>query len=233
MSYQNQSEERVLKHGLSSRLFHWGLVLGFLPAAITGFIIWLKPGSEDFVNMAMRIHITGAIILTIVCIFYSILATDRIVAFIRNISEWNRDDLKWMMVGGGYAHKIILKKEILVPPMGKINSGQKLMGIFMFHGGIFLLVSGWILYAFIPVAPKVLIYWFAFGHLWIGIFLGLCTFAHIILGIYNWADFKAMFTDGTMSIEQARHHNPLWVEHKIELVRKECKNNSTIITASE
>lgn len=233
MSYQNQSEARVLKHGLSSRLFHWGLVLGFLPAAITGFIIWLKPGSEDFVNMAMRIHIIGATILTMVSILYSILATDRIVAFIRNISEWNRNDLKWMMVGGGYVHKIILKKEVLVPPMGKINSGQKLMGICMFHGGIFLLVSGWILYAFIPLAPKVLIYWIAFGHLWIGIFLGLCTLAHIILGIYNWADFKAMFTDGTMSIEQARHHNPSWVEHKIELVRKECKKDSTIITATE
>ena len=43
MSHQGESESRVLKHRLSSRLFHWGLVLGFIPAAITGFIIWLKP----------------------------------------------------------------------------------------------------------------------------------------------------------------------------------------------
>lgn len=231
MSHQPQSEPRVLKHGLPSRLFHWGLVLGFLPAAITGFIIWLKPGSDDFVNMAMRIHIIGATILTIVALCYSLLATERIVVFIRNISEWNRDDWKWMKVGGGYAHKIILKKQIPVPPMGKINSGQKIMGIFMFHGGIFLLVSGWILYAFIPLSPKVLIYWIASGHLGIGLFLGLCTFAHIILGIYNWADFKAMFTDGTMSIMEAQHHNPLWVEHKIELLEKESSNDSTVITA--
>jgi formate dehydrogenase subunit gamma len=206
-------------------------VLGFLPAAITGFIIWWKPGSENLVNMAMKIHIIGATILTIVVILYSILATDRIVAFMRNISEWNRNDWQWLIVGGGYAHKIILKKEIPVPPMGKINSGQKMMGIFMFIGGIFLLVSGWILYAFIPLAPKILIYWIDFGHLWIGIFLGLCTFAHIILGIYNWADFKAMFTDGIMSVAEARHHNPLWVEHKIELVKKERKNESTRIMA--
>lgn len=230
MNHQKERKARVLKHKLPSRLFHWGLVLGFLPAAITGFIIWLKPGSEDFVNMAMRIHIMGAAILTISVIFYSIIATDRIVAFIRQISDWGYNDLKWMMIGGGYAHKIILKKEISVPPMDKLNSGQKSMGVFMFHGGIFLLFSGWILYAFIPLAPKELIYWIDFGHLWIGVFLGVCTFVHILLGIYNWADFKAMFGDGTMTLEEANHHNPLWVEHKIEPVNGKNKNETGVIT---
>lgn len=216
-----QGEQRVLKHRLSSRLFHWGLVLGFLPAAITGFIIWLKPGSEDFINLAMRTHIVSATILTLAVIIYSVTTVDRIVAFIRQISDWTHHDLKWMMVGGGYAHKIILKKEIPVPPMDKLNSGQKSMGVFMFHGGIFLLFSGWILYAFIMVVPKAFIYWIAFGHLWIGLFLGACTFAHIGLGIYNWADFKAMFGDGTMTLAEANHHNPLWVKHKIEPVKKD------------
>ena len=230
MKHQKAREPRVLKHKLPSRLFHWGLVLGFLPAAITGFVIWLKPGSENLVNMAMQIHIVGAAILTLSAIFYSIIATDRVVAFIRQISNWGRNDLKWMMVGGGYVHKMILKKEIPVPPMDKLNSGQKSMGVFMFHGGIFLLFSGWILYAFIPLAPKELIYWIAFGHLWIGLFLGVCTFVHIFLGIYNWADFKAMFGDGTMTLAEANHHNPLWVENKLEQVKKEQKKDSEIIT---
>lgn len=229
MIHQGERESRVLKHGLSSRLFHWGLVLGFIPAAITGFIIWLKPGSEDFINMAMKIHIIGAAILTVSIIFYSIVSMNRIVVFIRSISQWGHNDLKWMAVGGGYAHKIILKKEIPVPPMGKINSGQKTMGILMFHGGIFLLFSGWILYSFIPLAPKEIIYWLAFGHLWIGVFLGLCTLAHIFLGIYNWEDFKAMFGDGTMPLSVAQHHNPLWVEHDIELVNKDHKSDSEVI----
>jgi formate dehydrogenase subunit gamma len=231
MNHQGKSEPRVLKHRLSSRLFHWGLVLGFLPAAITGFIIWLKPGSEDFVNLAMRIHIVGAVVLTLAVILYSFVSMDRIVAFIRQISNWSYDDLKWMMVGGGYAHKIILNKEIPVPPMCKLNSGQKSMGVLMFHGGIFLLFSGWILYAFIPLAPKELVYWIDFGHLWIGVFLGLCTFAHIGLGIYNWADFKAMFGDGTMTLKEAQHHNPLWVKNKIEPVKKECDSDSKVLPA--
>lgn len=230
MKHHEESELRVLKHSLSSRLFHWGLVLGFLPAAVTGFIIWLKPGSDDFVNLAMQIHIVGAAILTIAIISYSFVSVDRIVAFIRQISNWGLNDLKWMMVGGGYAHKMILKKEIPVPPMCKLNSGQKMMGVFMFHGGIFLLFSGWLLYAFIPFTPKELVYWLDFGHLWVGVFLGLCTGAHIFLGIYNWADFKAMFGDGTMTVAEAQHHNPLWVENKIEPVKKEHDSNSEGVT---
>ena len=230
MGHQGEHESRVLKHCLSSRLFHWGLVLGFIPAAITGFIIWLKPGSEDFVNMAMKMHIIGATILTVAVISYSISSIDRIVVFIRSISQWGHNDFKWMMVGGGYAHKIILKKEIPVPPMGKINSGQKMMGILMFHGGIFLLFSGWILYSFIPLAPKEFIYWIDFGHLWIGVFLGLCTLAHIFLGIYNWEDFKAMFGDGTMPLSVAKHHNSLWVEHHIDPVKKDDKSASEVIS---
>ncbi len=228
MRHQGGNEAKVLKHRLSSRLFHWGLVLGFIPAAITGFIIWLKPGSEDFINMAMKLHIIGATILTVAAIVYSSVAMERIVVFIRSISQWGHNDLKWMAVGGGYAHKIILKKEIPVPPMGKINSGQKMMGIFMFFGGIFLIFSGWMLYSFIPLAPKEVIYWLDFGHLWIGVFLGLCTLAHIFLGIYNWEDFKAMFGDGTMPLSVAQHHNPLWVEHDIEPVKKDHKSDSKV-----
>ncbi|MBC8014760.1 MAG: cytochrome b/b6 domain-containing protein [Sporomusaceae bacterium] len=226
--HQGENESRVLKHRLSSRLFHWALVLGFIPAAITGFIIWLQPGSENFINMAMKIHIIGAAVLTIGIILYSIVGFERIVVFIRSITQWGQNDLKWMAVGGGYAHKIILKKEIPVPPMGKINSGQKVMGILMFCGGLFLLFSGWILYAFIPVAPKEIIYWLDFGHLWIGVFLGLCTLAHIGLGIYNWDDFKAMFGDGTMPLSVAKHHNPLWVQSDIEPVKKEGKKGFAV-----
>lgn len=230
MNHHDKNEPRVLKHPLTSRLFHWGLVFGFLPAALTGFVIWLKPGGEDFVNLAMRIHIIGAVILTVSSIIYSIVAVDRVVAFIRQISSWNMNDFHWMKVGGGYAHKMLLNKEIEVPPMDKLNSGQKSMGILMFHGGIFLMVSGWILYAFIPVAPKEIVYWTALGHQWIGLFLGLCVFAHIFLGVYNWVEFKAMFGDGTVPLSAARHHNSLWVETKVEPVKKEETNASKPLT---
>ena len=211
-----QQEPRILRHPLASRIFHWSLILGFLPAALSGFVIWWKPEGEDFVNLAMRIHIIGATIFTVASILFTILATDRVVAFIRHISEWTMHDVRWLMVGGGYMHKIVFKKEIPVPPMDKMNSGQKSMGALMLHGGIFLMVSGWLLYAFLPITPREIAYWLGLGHEWIGLLLGVSTLAHIGLGIYNQAEFKSMFGDGTIPLAVAEKHSPLWVERHVE-----------------
>ncbi|WP_371362921.1 hypothetical protein SRRS_39470 [Sporomusa rhizae] len=219
MSHHDEHGPRVLKHPLISRLFHWGLILGFMPAAITGFFIWLKPFSDDTQNLLMQIHIVGAWILTIACAGYIIFAMDRIVAFVRRLTTWDERDMKWMLVGGGYPQKMLLGKTIPVPPMGKMNSGQKQMGIMMLLGGIVLIVTGWGLYAFLPVAPKAVMYWFDMFHLVIGIILGLAVFAHIFLGVYNWGEFLCMFGDGTQSLEEAKHHNPVWVENEIEPVK--------------
>lgn len=217
----NNEGTRVLKHPLSSRLFHWGLIFGFLPAALTGFVIWLKPGSEDFVNLAMRIHIIGAVILTISCIIYTVFCLDRVIGFIRRSFSFDDRDVGWLMVGGGYPQKMLLGKKIIVPPMGKINSGQKIFGICLLIGGFLLIVTGWILYALIPVAPKNFIFWVDKIHLVVGIFLGLFMFVHIFLGIYNWGEFKAMFGDGTQPLGEAEDHNPVWVANEIEPVNKE------------
>ncbi len=219
MSQHDEHGPRVLKHPLISRLFHWGLILGFLPAALTGFFIWLKPFSDDFQNLLMQIHIIGAWILTISCICYILFGMDRIVGFTRRIFTWDERDLAWMKVCGGYPQKMLLGKTIPVPPMGKINSGQKQMGIMMLLGGIVLIVTGWGLYAFLPVAPKAVMYWFDMLHLVIGVFLGLCLFAHIFLGVYNWGEFICMFGDGTQPLHEAEHHNPVWVENEIEPVK--------------
>ncbi len=209
---------RVLKHPLCSRLFHWSLILGFLPAAATGFILHLKPGSDDFVNLAMKIHIAGAAILTIGCILYAAFCLDRVVAFIRRNFSWDDRDVGWMLVCGGYPQKMFLGKKIAVPPMGKINTGQKIFGICLLFAGPILILTGWILYAFIPVVPKALINAINHIHLILGIFMGLFLCAHIFLGVYNWGEFKAMFGDGTQPLSECLDHNPVWVEKDIEPV---------------
>ncbi|MEG6584969.1 cytochrome b/b6 domain-containing protein [Dendrosporobacter sp. 1207_IL3150] len=230
MGHHDAQGPRVLKHPHRSRLFHWGLILGFMPAAITGFILWLKTGSEDFVNISMKIHIVGAVILTISALLYTFFSLDRIIAFIRLIFNWDDRDVGWMLVGGGYPQKMLLGKEITVPPMDKMNSGQKIFGICLLLGGILLIVTGWLLYAFIPVAPKVFIYWADKIHLVFGIFLGLFMFVHIFLGIYNWGEFKAMFGDGTQPLSEAQHHNPVWVEKKIEPVKNETADKTNVVS---
>lgn len=210
---------RVLKHPLCSRLFHWGLILGFLPAAVTGFVIWLKPGGEDFVNLAMRVHIVGAAILTVSSALYALLCLDRVVGFLRRSFAWDDRDVGWMLVGGGYPQKMFLGKKIAVPPMGKINSGQKIFGVCLAFAGPLLILTGWLLYAFLPVIPKELAWWTNTVHLWLGVFMGAFLGVHMFLGVYNWGEFKAMFGDGTQPLAEAEDHNPVWVEKDIDPVK--------------
>lgn len=207
----------VLKHGWKSRLYHWCLVFGFLPAALTGFVLWLKPGGEAFVNLAMRIHIAGAALFTVATILYAVFCYDRVIAFLWRILDWTADDFNWMKVSGGYPHEIFLRKKIAVPPMGKMNSGQKIFGICLFFGGLLLLATGWLLYLYLPMLPRGLGHMIGMAHWAVGIFLGAFLFGgHIVLGLYNWGECVCMFGNGTMKVSEAAHHNPLWVENEIE-----------------
>lgn len=216
MNHQDTQGPRVLKHALKSRLFHWALILGFLPAAVTGFMLWLKIGGEHLLNVAMQIHIVGATVATLAAVLYTLFAFDRVVAFLRLIFTWSDRDVGWMLTGGGYPQKMLLGRKIDVPPMDKLNSGQKIFGIGFLFGGIILVVSGWILYAFIPVLPKAFIYWTDLVHLGVGIVVGLMIVPHIFLGIYNWGECKAMLGDGTQPLAEVQEHCPLWVANKIE-----------------
>lgn len=219
----------VLKHTLSTRLFHWGLILGFLPAAFTGILIWLKVGSEDFVNIAMKIHIVGAWILTISCVCFFLFCYKRVVAFWRTAFNWTKDDIEWMKVSGGYPHKIFLGKTIPVPAMGKMNSGQKMLGIMVFFGTIVIIVTGWLLYAFLPMVPKQIAFYADFLHLYLGLFLTLAICCgHIVLSVYNWGECVCMFGDGTMKVNEAMHHNELWCKNEIEPVQNQIQTGTTV-----
>lgn len=210
----------VLKHTLATRLFHWCLVLGFLPAAVTGVVLFLRPFSDGLMHLAMQIHIAGAWLLTLSCVLFFLFCPQRVAAFWREIFCWRKDDLIWLSKSGGYPQKILLGKTIPVPPMRKMNSGQKMMGIMVFFGTIIIIVTGLILYVALPLVPKEIAWTADKLHLIIGLGLTACVFGgHIPLGMYNWNEFLCMFGNGTMKIEEARHHNELWVEEDIERVK--------------
>jgi len=210
----------VLKHEPGTRLFHWGLILGFLPAAFTGIAIWLKPFSGDTMNTLMQIHIIGAWILSVACVLFFIFKYKRVVAFWREIFTWTKADVEWMKVSGGYPQKMFFGKIVPVPAMRKMNSGQKMMGIIVFVGTILVVVTGWILYAALPMVPKEIAFYSDKIHLILGLGLTLCVVCgHIVLSIYNWNECICMFGDGTMKVNEAKHHNELWVNEDIEPVK--------------
>lgn len=217
---QFSDDDIVLKHALPTRIFHWCLVCSFLPAAFTGIILFLRPFSNNGMHLTMQVHIVSAWVLCIACLLFLVFQFKRVIVFCREIFSWSKNDIKWMMLCGGYPQKIFLGRTIEVPPMRKMNSGQKFMGIIVAFGTIIMIITGLVLYIALPEIPKEIAFVTDRIHLVAGVLLTVCVCCgHMVLGIYNWNEFKCMFGDGTTRINKIKEHNELWVEYDIEPVK--------------
>jgi formate dehydrogenase subunit gamma len=209
------TEKMILKHPLSVRIFHYLLILSFLPLAVTGVILYFKPLSESAMNLTMHIHVIAGVVLTVDAIAFFLIAFDRVVLFTKRIFSISANDFQWFMVLGGYPQKILLGKKVAVPPMGKYNSGQKLFGVCVFIGGTVLIFSGWILWAFPHLMPRQTVYMMSMLHIFFALILTLFLFVHLFLGIYMFDDFKSMIIHGKIPFDESREMSPLWVKDEI------------------
>jgi len=215
------SDKTILKHPLSVRIFHYLLIISFLPLAVTGVILYFKPLSESTMNLTMQIHVVAGVILTIDAIAFFLIGFNRVVLFIKRIFYFSMNDLKWFGILGGYPQKILLGKKVAVPPMGKYNSGQKLFGICVLIGGTVLIFSGWILWAFPHLVPRDTVALLGLLHTFFAWVLTLFLLVHLFLGIYMFDDFKSMILHGKIPYDEAREMSPQWVEKEIILISKD------------
>lgn len=210
-----QNDKMILKHPLRVRMFHYLLIISFLPLAVTGMILYFKPFSDATMNLAMRVHIVAGALLTLDAAAFFLLAFDRVVLFVKRVFAFTVDDIKWFAVLGGYPQKLLMGKKIPVPPMGKYNSGQKLFGLCVFIGGTVLIFSGWILWAFPHLVPRAAVAWMGELHTFFAWVLTLFLCVHLFLGVYMLDDFKAMILHGKIPYEEAKEMSPKWVEKEL------------------
>jgi formate dehydrogenase subunit gamma len=209
------SETMILKHPLRVRIFHYLLIISFLPLAVTGLVLYFKPFTENTINLMMQIHIIAGVLLTLDAVAFFLIGFDRVVLFIKRVFTISVNDFKWFAVLGGYPQKILFKKKVSVPPMGKYNSGQKLFGVCVVIGGTILIGTGLVLWAFPHNFPRQTVALFGSLHTIFGWLLTTFLLVHLFLGIYMFDDFKAMLLNGKISYEEAREASPLWVEKEI------------------
>ncbi|HEU20363.1 MAG TPA: formate dehydrogenase [Deltaproteobacteria bacterium] len=213
------SKEFILKHSLGVRIFHYILVVSFVPLAFTGIVLYFKPYDELTMNLYMRIHVILGIVLTLDAIAFFLVGFERVVTFVKRMFTFFGDDVRWFTILGGYPQKFLLRKKVPVPPMGKYNSGQKVFGICVVVGGTILIVTGWALWAFPHILPVGMVLLFGNLHMIFGWILSIFLLVHIFLGIYMFDDFKAMFLHGMIPYGEAEETAPKWV--KTELVKIE------------
>jgi formate dehydrogenase subunit gamma len=196
-------------------MFHYLLIVSFLPLAATGLMLHFKPFAESAMNLVMQIHIVAGVLLSLDAAAFFLIGFNRVVLFIKRIFTISADDLKWFSVLGGYPQKFLLKKKVPVPPMGKYNSGQKLFGVCVLIGGTILIGTGWILWGFPHNFPRQTVALFGHLHAIFGWLLTLFLPVHLFLGIYMFDDFKAMLLHGKIPYDEAKEASPLWVKNEL------------------
>ncbi len=127
--------KKIYAFGLFMRVMHNVAAIAFLVLIPTGFIMAFGDffGGGMFVRICKHLH-------GIATPVFAITVLPMVIAWIRDMI-FNMDDVKWMMIVGGYLSKV--KRPI---PAGKFNAGQKAWFWIAMPGGIVMIITGAIMY---------------------------------------------------------------------------------------
>ena len=192
----------IQKSTAFERIVHWLLALSCLALLLTGLgflykdnLGWLNTIFGG-VHLARSVHNWGGIIFAVSLVL-------SLGTWVPECIKWSSDDSKWLGMLGGYLSK---EKDKELPPQGKINAGQKVLGIAVFISGVIISISGIIMWLSTPSALWVLI------HNICALLFAVFVPVHIYLATAaNPGTFRIM-TIGDIPLYWAKKKHPKWVK---------------------
>jgi formate dehydrogenase subunit gamma len=180
---------------------HWVLAISCFILTISGFafLFHLKSVGALFGGFPLMrdIHNWAGVVFSV-----SLFLT--MFNYLREAFSFDSDDLQWMKVAGGY-----LSKKVKVPPMGKLNSGQKLYYIALLGSGVTIAASGFVIWL-LPENKQ----WVLISHLFHNVSFILFMIAvpvHMYLAtIANPGTLRIMLS-GKIPYWWAKKKHPKWV----------------------
>ncbi|RXJ88252.1 formate dehydrogenase subunit gamma [Arcobacter sp. CECT 8985] len=117
------------------RFIHWLAGFSFIVLIPTGFVMVFGTffGGGEFVRVCKELH-------AIATPFFAVSVLPMLIMWFKEMLPTS-DDIKWMMILGGYLNK---RKDPI--PAGKFNAGQKMWFWICTLGGIFMIITGAIMY---------------------------------------------------------------------------------------
>lgn len=218
MSENNNA--RILRFHLPDKVFHSMNAILWFALVITGAIVYLCDLDASTGEMLMTWHIGLGIAFTFCLFGYIFFAPDRFAMMMHACMTWDKNTILWFRNFGGYPRRFfhIPLGPVEVPPQGRYNGGQK-ASYLLFMGMIAALtVTGWMLWIGAPLLGKAVFLWTFYFHVWGSIIVSvLVVCAHIPLALLSMEHFKGIWRlgPGTISVEAAEHHAPLWFERDV------------------
>jgi formate dehydrogenase subunit gamma len=195
--------EMVKKASTEEIINHWVLAGSCILLIITGygFLFQLNAVGGLFggFNAMKAVHNWAGIVFSI-----SLLGT--LFNYLGEALTYDADDWAWIKMGGGY----LTKGPVKVPPMGKLNPGQKLYYLVILIAGIAIAASGLAIWL-VPGARTLTLVSHLVHNLSFILFV-VAVPAHAYLGtLANPGTFRIMVY-GTVPIEFAQKKYPKWMK---------------------
>jgi formate dehydrogenase subunit gamma len=181
---------------------HWVLAISCILLTISGFAFLYK---IEWIGMLFGGFNAMKVVHNWLGIVFSLSLVMTLPTWFKECSTYDKDDLAWIKAAGGY-----LSHKAAIPPMHKLNTGQKLAYLGVLGMGIGIAVSGFAIWL-LP-ASKTLLLWSHFIHN--VCFVGICLFIpiHVYLGaIANPGTMQIMIT-GMVPVWWARKKSPKWIQ---------------------
>lgn len=127
--------KKIFAFSVLARFIHWVAAVGFILLIPTGLVMVFGSyfGGGTFVRLCRLFHEIGTL-------FFALSLLPMFFMWVLHMFP-TTDDIKWMMIVGGY----LSKKKVPVPA-GKYNAGQKIWFWIATFGGFVMVVTGALMY---------------------------------------------------------------------------------------
>jgi formate dehydrogenase subunit gamma len=195
--------EMVKKASAAEIINHWVLAVSCILLIITGygFLFQLTQISSlfgSFITMKTVHNWTG--------IVFSVSLVGTLFNYLGEALDLSVDDWNWIKIGGGY----LTKGHVNVPPMGKINTGQKLYYLAILAAGMGIVASGLAIWL-VPGMPTLTLVSHLAHNIAFVLFV-VAVPAHIYLGTLANPGLLQIMIHGMVPLEVAKKRYPKWMK---------------------
>ncbi len=181
---------------------HWVLAISCILLTISGFaFLYQLEGLAMFFggfNAMKYVHNWLGVIFTI-----SLVVT--MPTWLKECTTYDKDDIAWIKVAGGY-----LSHKVAIPPMHKLNTGQKLAYLGVLGMGFGIAATGFVIWLFPTNQTLMILSHFLHNACFVGIAIFIPV--HVYLGaIANPGTMRIMIS-GTVPVWWARKKSPKWIQ---------------------
>jgi formate dehydrogenase subunit gamma len=198
---KRKMDRMIKKAGTFEIINHWVMAISCILLAVQGYgflfhVEGIGSAFGGFNSMKTWHNYLG--IAFSVSLFFSIFM------YLKEALTFDSDDIGWIMVLGGY-----LSHKVTVPPMGKINTGQKFFYLAVLIFGIGISASGYVIWLLPGNKQYILLSHIV--HNISFVILMIAIPAHIYLGTLANPGTLRIMLSGTVPYQWAKKRHPKWV----------------------